>query len=1290
MAPDPFAFAGYELLDQLGDGASGVVYRATQLSTRQLVAIKVLRHDVHQAADVVRMRARFEREMELCATLHHPHIVRLLDRGESAEGEPFAVFEFVPGETLHSTLLREGALSASEAGELMGQVLDALVAAHAAGIIHRDLKPHNIMVSRSGARRNAKVLDYGIGTFTSGAFPARLHDLTLTCEALGTPRYSAPEQLRGEPPTARSDIYSWALIVLECLTGTPVVNGQTLAEVYHTHLSPAELVLPAALLRHPLGDVLRHALAKQPNRRAASAASLLAQFSAIHFANLVGTFACDGRHAGMSETDIVSGHRLFERKQITMLSYTLLCSDPGQAADAERADAELSERLQVCADICSAWGGFAAGGRGSGRLVYFGYPQASDQAGRAAGCAAIELLTRCLEYNGGVETGLLWSVRAAIHTSTFVISSGVPSGRAVDELLELELRSASNEALVSEAAAELLGRHFLLEPRYPSLASHVAAPQRVFRLLVERASDAEPEFGSAFDSPPFTGRSLELEAIAEAWAACSSRTGVGSALMLIGEAGVGKSRLAQEARTRARAMGAEAFVLRCTPEQRNTALFPFSAWLRAQLYTEAGGDGAAATDVLMRRLDVLGFDWRDVGPLMCSWLDLPSASDISPICHAPMRQRQLVIDVFCALLTRAARATALLVLEDVHWIDPTSRELVDTLLRRGLPEGLMLILTTREEGGYRPNVPTVLLTGLTPVEANDLLIQLLPPSVMGEAPRLLQRAEGNPLYLAELARACAAESEAQSPPRLDTPAQLPGTLRDLLSQALDRIGLAKHTSQCAAAQGREFDSALLAETAQLSPDVAGTHLEQMRLAGLVVPHPEGGHGIYSFRHALLRDAAYESMAQSSREEVHLRIAGALRARLEAAHDLRALHYAAARRYELAVREGTSAAAMALSRGLQDESLAQVRLVKKWLPRLGAEAQRLSEIDLELVATQGLMSKYGWADARVRAAAERSHTLLRDVDDSERAGAALWALATFHHVASDRARVRTLVEQLHALASSSPSPVLRRAACTMHGMANWIDGAFVEAAENFETVLRGPVAEGAADAARLGLDCRCWSMAALANVRWFLDDQEGARSLAAKAIAQARELNHIPTLGLCLMYSSFLRQHEGDRPGALLICEELEALSLRYGLPAVEAYCAIIKAWALQDPETVAQVIRGLDALGCNLGQTYFGTLHAELAISLGRRDEALTLVDAMLSKAAVIDERYFVPELWLLRARCLLEVGSGTAKQEARCAAETAAARARAAHMIPTLRRASLMLQRFGAKAESSMRSLDV
>src|SRR5690606_17834349 len=132
-------------LDQLGDGASGVVYRATQLSTRQLVAIKVLRHDVHQAADVVRMRARFEREMELCATLHHPHIVRLLDRGESAEGEPFAVFEFVPGETLHSTLLREGALSASEAGELMGQVLDALVAAHAAGIIHRDLKPHNIM-----------------------------------------------------------------------------------------------------------------------------------------------------------------------------------------------------------------------------------------------------------------------------------------------------------------------------------------------------------------------------------------------------------------------------------------------------------------------------------------------------------------------------------------------------------------------------------------------------------------------------------------------------------------------------------------------------------------------------------------------------------------------------------------------------------------------------------------------------------------------------------------------------------------------------------------------------------------------------------------------------------------------------------------------------------------------------------------------------------------------------------------------------------------------------------------
>jgi serine/threonine protein kinase/tetratricopeptide (TPR) repeat protein len=275
IAGDPTIARRYVLGELIGSGSSAAVFKATQTTTGQQVAIKVLRPE--RGGDdpaLDEQIERFRRETRLCAELQHPNIVPLIDSGETVDGELYAIFAFVPGWNLADVLAAEGALEPAEAIHLMTQVIDGVSSAHVKGIVHRDLKPGNIMISSTGARRNAQVLDFGLGTVATNPLLWNLRRLTQRGEYLGTPCYSAPEQLRGEPPTLRSDLYSWGLIFLECLTGAPVM-GLTSYEIVHGHLSPDPVPIPPALRDRELGWILRRVTEKDVRKRSASAAEIL-------------------------------------------------------------------------------------------------------------------------------------------------------------------------------------------------------------------------------------------------------------------------------------------------------------------------------------------------------------------------------------------------------------------------------------------------------------------------------------------------------------------------------------------------------------------------------------------------------------------------------------------------------------------------------------------------------------------------------------------------------------------------------------------------------------------------------------------------------------------------------------------------------------------------------------------------------------------------------------------------------------------------------------------------------
>ena len=257
----------YVLGDILEEDPRSTVFRATELAESRPVLVRVLWWDHHLRAQTPAISEQFRREMERVARLVHEDVVEVLDNGELPSGELYVVHEDVGGKTLAAILDSIGAIDAQDALTLMTQVLDALDAAHARGIVHRDLAPENIVVVGAGDERKAMITDIGVARYLPGVKGPKLVGRAMLEEAIAFPAYAAPERAQTDRVSPQADIYSWGLILVECLTGVSVVGGTTLAETIAQHESEDPHDIPRALAETPLGSVLRRAIHKQLDRR---------------------------------------------------------------------------------------------------------------------------------------------------------------------------------------------------------------------------------------------------------------------------------------------------------------------------------------------------------------------------------------------------------------------------------------------------------------------------------------------------------------------------------------------------------------------------------------------------------------------------------------------------------------------------------------------------------------------------------------------------------------------------------------------------------------------------------------------------------------------------------------------------------------------------------------------------------------------------------------------------------------------------------------------------------------
>jgi hypothetical protein len=285
MEPGTTIAGRYELLDKLGAGAFGAVYRARQLGIDRSVAIKLLMPDA-EAVDSTAVQ-RFQREAKLSSSLEHPNTITIHDYGQW-DNVLYLVMEYVRGESLRELCRREVRLDPNRALAITRQILLSLQEAHSRGIIHRDMKPANIMLfDRVGEKDVVKVLDFGIAKFISndaevmGAENAQ-KDLTVAGRIVGTPRYMAPEQIRGGKPSPASDLYAMGLILFEMLVGQRAVHGESTISLIAMQLSDAPAVDPNdARIPSPLRELLRRATAKGMDERFETAAEFIEAIDAI-------------------------------------------------------------------------------------------------------------------------------------------------------------------------------------------------------------------------------------------------------------------------------------------------------------------------------------------------------------------------------------------------------------------------------------------------------------------------------------------------------------------------------------------------------------------------------------------------------------------------------------------------------------------------------------------------------------------------------------------------------------------------------------------------------------------------------------------------------------------------------------------------------------------------------------------------------------------------------------------------------------------------------------------------
>jgi len=1193
-ATDGVEFEGYRVLYELGSGSSGRVFAAERLGNNLAVAIKLLRRpdEGERAGEAVE---RFRREVAICARLSHPNIVSLIDSGEAHDGTPYAVFERVAGDTLAKLLRLEGALELHEAGRLMGQVLDALVSAHRLGIVHRDLKPANIIVTGSGARRNALILDFGLGAVLDRSdWPS----ISFAGEYLGTPMYSPPDQFASRAPDPSWDRFAWALSYLECITGEHPCS----ASGYLPGNPHARVDIPGWLRPRKLVELLRTMTAREPDARRVDVETLLLE---LERAQRVGAAA------------EITG----ERRRVCLVSCRFAL--PGDQLDLDQQDVLLRRQRSAFDQITERFDGRTVSELGLRAVMAFGYPTAHEDDVRRALSAADAVVTATAE--AAQQFGFALDVHIGVDSSN-VIARSHPSGefelsgQAAELATELDTRAPAGEIFCTASVAALIRGGWAAEP---------TAEPSTFRVSRARNDDVR-----ARHRLPLIGRETQLAQLRDTWGLVVE--GEPAMLVISGEAGVGKSRLLVEFHDTIR--GCRWLECRAEPANADAPLYAIVQMLAA----EFSADPAT--------LNHYGLDAEPSLTIARALIDQRAAHAELPGQSAP-RQRELTLGFVTSLLLAVTRdSPVVLAVEDAHWLDPTSRELLLRLVaeadRRAASEQrlpLMIVITQRSEfeAPYASDrLALIQLPRLSRAQSREFLQQQIRDKSVD--PQLLEtviaRSDGVPLFLEEMGRLLIDEQLRSSTsgfaPEL-VAALIPGTLDGLLTSRLDTLsGRARHTAQLAAALGREFDVALLQAVSVEGSETVNSHLAEMQQRGVIFHRTLGERPMGVFRHALMRDAAYHALLRSAREALHSRVADALIDEFPEISRQRpryvAHHLEAAGRHAEAVDWSTQAADSANARGAYREAQAILEHALELVERFPPSQQRgLSELGLVDRLARALYSTYGYGAEVVRITYDRALSLCETLGQDVPLSVA-WGVWAYEVVRCNPTRASAAIARVAAFAERSDDPITRMIVDSSVAAYELFAGNVQACLSHCESGLRHYVTpECQAYVALVGTDLGMYLYAQAIVSENHLGRPQRALELREVGLKRAEASGNPYSLGVILAYAQNLSRERRDYGETIALATRQIEHSTEQWLLQNIGPSLVARGWArtrsgdLAGIDEIRYGIKACADVGMRSSEPYHYGALAEALWCVGQLEAALEAVlQARASSETLLDRSF--------------------------------------------------------------------
>lgn len=965
-----------------------------------------------------------------------------------------------------------------------------------------------------------------------------------------------------------------------------------------------------------------------------------------------------------------------ERRQLTIM----FCDMVGSSALSTRLDPEEQRNViaafhACCANEVKSLGGMVAQYLGDGVLAYFGYPTAHENDAERAILAGLAIVRAV----GGLKAACGGALQARIAVGSGVVIVGDLIGHGVTQenaaigettnlVARLQAIAEPNSLVISPVTHRLVGALF----DYRDLGRHTLKgfPNAVHVRQVLGASKVESRFDAQrqTNASPLLGRDEELDLIWRRWE--QAKRGDGGVLLVTGEPGIGKSRLTRALQQR---LGSEPYtrlLYQCSPYHQDSALHP----IIGQLIRTAGIERDDAPDTKLNKLELLlrrsNENPAEDMPLFAALLSIPGGDRYPVPTFTPQRIKERTLRSLLAHLKQlAAQQPVLMVFEDLHWVDPTSLELLSLAIDEIKHARILLLATARPE--FTPPWPShrhtsgVGLTRLDKADGEALVTGMtgaksLPRELLDQ---ILARTDGVPLFIEELTKTVLESGmlrEADDHYELTgplPPLAIPSTLHASLLARLDRLASVKDVAQIGAAIGREFTYALISAAAALPERDLNAALAQLVDAELIFQRGAPPDATYQFKHALVQDAAYASLVRSRRQQLHGFIARALVEQFpetaEIEPEIVAYHYAEAGLPDAAVEYWQRAGERAVRTSAYVEAVKHITNGIDLLQRLPSTMPRMrQELEFQIALGRACIASKGYGGSETGAAYARAYELSRLTGDTSHLPKILAGRAVYYQVRADVHQEQLAANELLAFARERRDAAGEMMAHRTLGNSLLHVGDLRGASAHLEEALRilGPQSPPVI----VGEDVRTAALAFFSMCLAFQGHVLAAEERAEEAIARARSLQDPHTVAFALAVGCRTKCLLRDHKGLVQDVDRIHALAIEHSLKYFHAAATSYRGWAMALEGRFAEGsallelgIEGFKADGIQFILPFHGAMLATAYQRTGRVENGLTLIGNLLEMVERTGVRYTEAELHHVRATLLVSSSNLNEAEEA-------------------------------------------